>query len=188
MRYQAQRASSGGPTRLCFHVFFWHTEKKQRTHHAHIPLARCLVRLLAVIGLFRARSLRSSWFQCLLFECTRRSIAYQQRPLAFQRLSFLPPQREFAAKTRDSAYPSLVAPRKALCTESLVFAVNSLWGGAPRCLSRPRENFQQQRWTQCTLTVCARTISKLPQTEFAAKTRDSVHSYSLRAHHLEAPC
>ena len=40
-----------------------------------------------------------------------------------------------------------------LCTESLVFAANSLWGGVPRRLSRPRENLQQKCETQGTVTV-----------------------------------
>jgi len=51
----------------------------------------------------------------------------------------------------------LVAPRKALCTESPVFAADSLWDEAPRRLSRPRKNLLQKRKTQCTVTV-SRTI------------------------------
>ena len=58
--YQTQRASSGGPTILNFHTSLSYTEKNaMRTPRAR-PKAWGLVRLLAVVGLFWARSLRSS--------------------------------------------------------------------------------------------------------------------------------
>ena len=44
----------------------------------------------------------------------------------------------------------LVAPRKALCTESLICAANSIWGGLGALAPRLRENPQQNRETQCT--------------------------------------
>ena len=54
--YEAQRGSSGGPTR--FFKYFLRAQKKSATRTPRArPLAWCLVSLLAVVGLFWARSL-----------------------------------------------------------------------------------------------------------------------------------
>ena len=50
--YEAQRASSGGPTR-----FLKDPLRAQEKRNVYTILAWCLVRLLAVVGLFWARSL-----------------------------------------------------------------------------------------------------------------------------------
>jgi hypothetical protein len=55
---EAQRASSGGPLGF-LKILFVHRKIATRTPRAR-PLAWCLVRLLAVVGLFWARSLARS--------------------------------------------------------------------------------------------------------------------------------
>ena len=55
------------------------------------------------------------------------------------------------ARGARSLTNSALLPELARCAsflKSLVFAANSLWGGAPRRLSRPRENPQQKRETR----------------------------------------
>ena len=86
MKYNEQARVA--PLDIFLKILFMHRKNATRTPRAR-PEAWCLVRLLAVVGIFWARSLRSTYSQCILFERARCSIAYQQRPLCFSGLSFL---------------------------------------------------------------------------------------------------
>ena len=151
----------GWPRKICLKILFVRRKKTQRAHHAHASW----------LGVWFACSLRSAFSEltrsarldpsaCSLNAGGARLPT--NSPLIISQVSrFCRPRENSQQKTRESAHPSLVAPRKALCTESLVFAVSSLLR-APRRLSRPRENSHQKRETQCTVTVCSRTTTGSP--------------------------
>jgi len=113
------------PIDFSFELPFRAQKKTQCTHHAHAPWL-------------------DVWFACSLwsaFSGLARS--------AFLDLSAC----SLNVRGTRSSNNSALLPELARCASflmSLVFAANSLWGGAPRRLSRLKKNSQQKRETQCT--------------------------------------
>jgi hypothetical protein len=110
------------PLYLTFTHPFRTQKKMQRAHHAHA------LRL-------------GVWFACSLWSAFS----------GLARSAHLDPSAcSLNARGARSLTNSALLPELARCAsflKSLVFAANSLWGGAPRRLSRPRENSQQKRET-----------------------------------------
>ena len=110
------------PLDFSFELPFRAQKKTQRAHHAHAPW----------LGV---------WFACSLW-----SVFSGLARSACLDLSACSLNVRGARSSNNSA----LLPELARCAsflQSLVFAANSLWGGAPRRLSRPRENSQQKRET-----------------------------------------